>query len=557
MTGFFTQAQGHDFQTGYEDGRNTNSPLDLTVTVSTQDLRSMLEDPAHEARMVGTVEAPQLSAEPLVVSDGRFQLFVDDPEHAGVRNMVYQARLESVEGQRYRFNGYKVVPTSGALGKAWSDTSTLYITLTRLSDSRDDDERPDQHEQHRAGIGILRIKLGDFRRQMTTLRVPGAKTTRERLEAQADFGRFFAGVMVDHYGGVFKRPSELEPEPKARKKRTLDVPDPELLFPRTDDGLELVLTRYRGGSKGPVLLAPGFGMPARSFLLDTVDRNLVEVLVAAEYDVWLFDYRASTDLPSAKSQFTLDDVALIDYPTAVKAVRDATHEEDIQVLGHCMGSLTLLMSLASGLQGVRAALCSQVTLHPLPPLLTRLKAETRLGDLLFKAGVETLSTDFDPGSTRERLFDQAMKLYPTKEGCRRAFCRRVLFQYGEVYKHDQLNDATHEALHEFFGPANLTALKQITLAMRRGQIVDAAGNDRYLPHVDRLKLPIAFLQGETNSMFRPEGSSLTYDLLCSTNDRALYSRHVFPGYSHLDCFFGRNAARDVFPTILEQLERHS
>ena len=50
-------------------------------------------------------------------------------------------------------------------------------------------------------------------------------------------------------------------------------------------------------------------MPARSYLLDTVDRNLVEMLIAADYDVWLFDYRASTDLPTASSQFALDEIA--------------------------------------------------------------------------------------------------------------------------------------------------------------------------------------------------------------------------------------------------------
>jgi hypothetical protein len=33
--------------------------------------------------------------------------------------------------------------------------------------------------------------------------------------------------------------------------------------------------------------------------------------------------------------------------------------------------------------------------------------------------------------------------------------------------------------------------------------------------------------------------------------------HVLPGYSHLDVFFGRHAARDVFPLIRAELERPS
>ena len=70
--------------------------------------------------------------------------------------------------------------------------------------------------------------------------------------------------------------------------------------------------------------------------------------------------------------------------------------------------------------------------------------------------------DDDP-SWAERLYDRALRLYPAgDEHCEQPFCRRMMFMYGEVYDHDQLNDATHEHLHEAFGVANLTTFKQIT-----------------------------------------------------------------------------------------------
>ena len=34
-----------------------------------------------------------------------------------------------------------------------------------------------------------------------------------------------------------------------------------------------------------------------------------------------------------------------------------------------------------------------------------------------------------------------------------------------------------------------------------------------------------------------------------------YSRHVVPGYGHIDCMFGKNAVVDVYPMILEHLEK--
>ena len=103
-----------------------------------------------------------------------------------------------------------------------------------------------------------------------------------------------------------------------------------------------------------------------------------------------------------------------------------------------------------------------------------------------------------------------------------------MFMYGEVYDHDQLNDATHEALHEVFGVANMTTFKQITLALREGHIVAADGADVYLPATDNLRLPISFLHGENNRLFTPEGSQLTYDYLIEKNGPGPLHAHGHP-----------------------------
>ena len=38
---------------------------------------------------------------------------------------------------------------------------------------------------------------------------------------------------------------------------------------------------------------------------------------------------------------------------------------------------------------------------------------------------------------------------------------------------------------------------------------------------------------------------------CKTNGPDLYSRYLIPHYGHIDCIFGQNAHRDVYPVILE------
>ena len=134
---------------------------------------------------------------------------------------------------------------------------------------------------------------------------------------------------------------------------------------------------------------------------------------------------------------------------------------------------------------------------------------------------------------------------------------RLVVRGGEVYDHDRLNDATHRHLHEAFGVANMTTFKQITLALRTGHVVAADGSDDYVTALENLALPITFLHGANNRLFLPEGSRLTYEALREANGPDLYTRHVIDGYAHMDLFIGKDAARDVYPVITDELDRHA
>ena len=86
------------------------------------------------------------------------------------------------------------------------------------------------------------------------------------------------------------------------------------------------------------------------------------------------------------------------------------------------------------------------------------------------------------------------------------------------------------------------------------RVLDAEGKDVYLPHIERMALPILFIHGEKNACFKPESTERTLKRLSEANGRQLYERHVIPGHGHLDCIFGKNAFRDVYPVMLKHLE---
>ncbi len=187
MTGYF--AMGTDsYEEGYEKGLSDNSELSFVLTVRSDNIEHMLEDPNHPAELMGSVQAPALSEDDLTVIDGLFNLFTEDPEDDDIRYMRYNMKLKSEEGESYYFEGHKVIHDDPGFD-LWADTTTLFVTLH----SGDNTDAPV------LGKGILKIKPDDFRKQIGTVRVTGTEKNVEQLKYKAKFLKFFSENIVDVY----------------------------------------------------------------------------------------------------------------------------------------------------------------------------------------------------------------------------------------------------------------------------------------------------------------------------------------------------------------------
>jgi cholesterol oxidase len=547
MKGFFSTAVKDDYQKGAERGKQDGSTLQFILTIAADDAEFMLKDPRHESRAVGTVTAPALSAKPLTVREGVFRLFVQDPSRVETRNMVYELKLESEEGPTYFFRGVKLVHDDH-VADGWNDTTTLFVTI----------HDGDTQTGPVLGKGVLKILPQDFAIQLQTMQVFNVDNDQQRLQWLARVGQFFTGALFEIYGGVVVKANRIDPtRPSMRKKRPLRMNAPEIHYPVTSDNVQLRLTRYSGGTKGPVMMSPGFGVSTMSFSTDTIDTNLPEYLYANGYDVWLFDYRASPDLPSAATPFSLDDIATRDYPAAVAKVREVTGAESVQMVAHCVGSMTFLMAMMAGLQGVRSAICSQLGLYPATSTMNEVKAGMQAAGFLLALGQQTVDTNLAPEDWRNLLAGVVVRMFPPKELCSSSVCHQVRIIYGESYKHDQLNAATHDALYEMFGVSNIRTFQHILTTIKKGHVVDEQGNDVYMPNVGRLKIPISFIQGADNQLFLPSGTHKTFRHLCEKNGPRDYSLITFPNYAHMDCFVGKTAVRDIYPTLAGELDRNN
>jgi cholesterol oxidase len=533
MAGTFTPVDGEE------------AAMEFTLTVVSDDLGELLDSPEHRARLLGTVTSPALAAGPLTASDGEFQLFVADENRIGTRQMRYRMRLSSESGDTLFFHGFKVVRDDPGFDP-WADTTTLFVTVY---------EGPDDRGAP-VGEGVLRIHPRDLLRQLRTMEVTNAPSRIARLKAQARFGRFFAGILFDTYGGVFARSAPLAPDAPARRRRELRAPAPEVHFVPTEDGAQVRLTRYQGGERGPVVLAHGLGTSSEIFTVDTIDTCLVEFLVADAYDVWLLDLRTSSALPRSAAPTTLDAVATHDWPAALAAVREGSGSSDAQVVGHCLGATTALAALLEGTEGVRSIVALSGALHLSVPKGQRLKGALRAASVARAGGMSMQPAYGDDEATRvARAWDRLLKLHPIEheERCASVVCRRATFLYGVLYEHDRLDPLTHDCVHEFLGAADTNLLRHVRRIATRGRLVTATGADAYLPKLGRLTLPILLAHGAEDAVFRPAGTRATYEALHEENLDGPYTYRQLDGYGHLDPVIGKDAVEDVYPVLLAHL----
>lgn len=326
------------------------------------------------------------------------------------------------------------------------------------------------------------------------------------------------------------------------------------------DGMPLNLhhvTRDQPPTRGPVLLVHGAGVRANIFRAPE-RQTIVDALLADGWDVWLENWRASTDLPP--NRWDLDQAAVHDHPAAVDAVLEHTGADTLKAVIHCQGSSSFALSAVSGLlPRVDTIVANAMSLHPVVPSFSRFKL-TRVVPL-----VHRVLEYVDPGWGRQppqRLVERAMLRVVTlsHHECRNGVCRMVSFTYGAgrpaLWSHENLSGQTHQWLSGEFGPVPLTFFEQMARSVRAGRLVptgrlDAIPDDPAAT-APRTDARFVLLAGRENLCFLPESQERTFDHL-ERFAPGRHALHVLEGYGHLDVFMGRYAARDTFPLILREL----
>lgn len=311
-------------------------------------------------------------------------------------------------------------------------------------------------------------------------------------------------------------------------------------------------------TKGPVLLVHGAGVRANLFRAP-VERTIVDHLIDCGYDVWMENWRASIDLKP--NTWNLDKAAVFDHPRAVEKIVEETGHAKVKAVIHCQGSTSFMMSAVAGLlPQVTTIVSNAVSLHPIVPEFSRFKI-TKLLPLL-KGEVEYLNPQWGLHAPTAISKVVAAMVALAHHECNNPVCKGVSFTYGTgfpaLWSHENLNDATHEWIKQEFAQCPLTFFEQMRTCIEAGHLVSVDGFHElpasFVAQEPATTARIAFLAGMNNHCFLPESQQRTFDFFDSWR-KGYHSLHMIPDYGHLDIFFGKNAATDVFPIISAELDR--
>jgi hypothetical protein len=310
-------------------------------------------------------------------------------------------------------------------------------------------------------------------------------------------------------------------------------------------------------SRGPVLVVHGAGVRANIFRAP-VEVGFVDALVSHGYDVWLENWRASIDL--APTRWTLDEAAIHDHPAAVRKVLERTGASRLKAVVHCQGSTSFAMSAAAGLlPEVDTIVSNAVSLHPVVPPFSKFKLRWLMPIMKRVTPYLNPHWGIEPKGTIAKLTNALVRLFHRE--CDNLVCRQVSFTYGSgrpaLWRHEQLNDSTHEWLKREFAAVPLTFFEQMAKCVRRGSMV-SLGSAPQLPADFGAEAPkttarFALFAGRWNLCFLPESQVRTFEYLGRTTS-GNHSLQLFDDYGHLDVFMGKNAARDTYPAILRALD---
>jgi len=340
----------------------------------------------------------------------------------------------------------------------------------------------------------------------------------------------------------------------------------------TPDKLGLSLLRFlKSPCDDVVMIIHGLTTSSDMFIMPE-HKNLVTYLHEQGYtDVWCLDYRMSNrhSYNLMRHRYTMDDIALFDYPPALDVIRKAVGPgRRIHVISHCLGAVSFTMGLFGGvIKGVRSAVANSAALTPRVPAWSKFKLHVApfLTEKIINEPYVSPNWGEEPGWTPGKITSRIVDLFHRE--CDVRACHMLSFMWGTgnpaLYSHKNLLDVTHERGGDLYGPTAPHYFRHVLKMVKAGravkfdpsnQAVAPLPND-YFERVASVHTPVLFMTGMQNHVFTNSNVVCFEEMEKMVPGR--HELHQFDGYGHQDVFMGKNVHVDIFPRMVEFLRKHS
>jgi cholesterol oxidase len=247
-------------------------------------------------------------------------------------------------------------------------------------------------------------------------------------------------------------------------------------------------------------------------------------------------------------------------------MREHIGEKPIHVISHCLGANSFTMALfAKVIDGVSSVIANSVAITPRVPAWSNVKLTLAPNMVEHVLGLPYLNPiwDDDPGLTPGKIFAKLVDLFHHE--CDVPACHMLSLMWGTgwpaLYSHKNMADVTHRRGGDLFGATSMNYYRHIRKMLKAGRAVKyssdpqyAALPDDYFAHAKEIETPVLFTTGDDNKVFS-NSNIVCYERLQSIVP-GRHELHVFPGYGHQDPFMGYRVDRDIFPRLLEFIEKH-
>ncbi len=346
----------------------------------------------------------------------------------------------------------------------------------------------------------------------------------------------------------------------------MNAPSPDLRpgsdgFAATADGWMLGIRRVRPSvpdpTKRPVVLCHGLGLNGTFWTL--TDDNLPRQLADLGYEVFIPDLRGSglshrhghigwvnehlrqtPILELGEGSWTIEELVKYDVPAILEYVRSVTGSEQVDWVGHSLGGMLMFAYLEDEVEPRRVAnfvgMASSMLLLDTP----------RVQMIRASRGIRQLLRLVSTGRMARPL------AYARIPGLEKVD--------GFYYSAENVDPITAS---RFYSSAlespSRAALEQLEPYMAEGHLLSADGQVDYADRLNRVVTPTLQVAGAGDRMTDIASIRANFAAIGSA-DKTLLTMGKAEGqrddYGHCDLVWSRHAPAEVFPPIIEWLDRH-